>query len=117
MTDSFDQLDPDAAHPSVGGSWTVGDDREDTMTHTLDEDADGVPDFTPTAPARWSRPFWADLAERTLSTWLQSAVALVPTTALLLSDVDWSVVASASTLAAVMAAAKALIRALPTDTL
>lgn len=84
------------------------------MTHTLDEDADGVPDYTE-PPARWSRPFWVDLGERTLSTWLQSAVALVPTTALLLSQVDWSLIASASTLAAVMAAAKAVIRALPTD--
>ena len=84
------------------------------MTHTIDEDADGQPDYSPTAPVRWSRPFWVDLGERALSTWLQSAVALVPTTALLLSDVDPLLIASASTLAALMAAAKALIRALPT---
>lgn len=46
--------------------------------------------------------WWKAAGVRALKTFAQTAVALIPTTALLISEVNWKVVASAAALAGVL---------------
>lgn len=46
--------------------------------------------------------WWKAAGVRALKTFAQTAIALIPTTALLISEVNWKVVASAAALAGVL---------------
>lgn len=116
-------------HPAPDGNGVVnGDDHEEVeryqAEHFADADGDGKADLAPEpqavtdtvpVPRRWTRAFWVDLGERTLSTFLQTFGGTIPASALLLEDVDWPLVLSASALAGVIAAAKAVVKALPAE--
>lgn len=67
------------------------------------------------------KEFWKAAFIRAAHTWLQAFLSAIPTTAAVLSDVNWKVALSAATLAAVISLGKSVIVGLPevklTDTL
>lgn len=67
---------------------------------------------------KWTtKRFWADLVERSVSTFVQAGLAVVIAGgATTITGVDWKLAASTAALAAVIAVAKAFIVADPTDT-
>ena len=56
----------------------------------------------------YDKQFWQDTAVRAVNTFFQAFVGAIGTSALLLNDVQWPVVASTGALAAVMYVCKAL---------
>lgn len=69
----------------------------------------------PTMPDRFSlfsRPFWRAAAQRAVRTVAQTAVATIGT-AVVLTDVDWTLVGSASVLAGVLSVLTAVATDLP----
>lgn len=57
--------------------------------------------------------FWKAALIRAAHTWLQAFIAAIPSSAAVLSDVNWKLVVSAATLAAVISLAKSVIIGLP----
>ena len=57
--------------------------------------------------------FWKAALIRAAHTWLQAFVAAIPSSAAVLSDVNWKLVVSAATLAAVISLAKSVVVGLP----
>ena len=56
----------------------------------------------------WSAAFWKGAGERAIKTFFQSFVALVGTTAVVIDDVDWVLVASGSALSAILSLATSI---------
>lgn len=63
----------------------------------------------------WTRIFWKDTVERTVSTAAQAALAMLSADGLGVLDVDWADVGSVSGLAAILAVLKALVAAKTVD--
>ena len=61
----------------------------------------------------YSRTFWKATLARSVHTVAESAVALVPTTAVTLGGVQWAVVASGAVLAGVLSALKSIAVGVP----
>lgn len=57
--------------------------------------------------------FWKAALIRAAHTWFQAFIAAIPSSAAVLSDVNWKLVVSAATLAAVISLAKSVIIGLP----
>ena len=57
--------------------------------------------------------FWKAALIRAAHTWFQAFIAAIPSSAAVLSDVNWKLVVSAATLAAVISRAKSVIIGLP----
>lgn len=57
--------------------------------------------------------FWKAALIRAAHTWFQAFIAAIPSSAAVLSDVNWKLVVSAATLAAVISLAKCVIIGLP----
>ena len=57
--------------------------------------------------------FWKAALIRAAHTWFQALIAAIPSSAAVLSDVNWKLVVSAATLAAVISLAKSVIIGLP----
>ena len=57
--------------------------------------------------------FWKAALIRAAHTWCQAFIAAIPSSAAVLSDVNWKLVVSAATLAAVISLAKSVIIGLP----
>ena len=60
-----------------------------------------------------SKDFWKAALIRAGYTWIQAFLAAIPTTASVLSDVNWKIAFSAATLAAVLSLGKSIIVGLP----
>lgn len=60
----------------------------------------------------WNKKFWKDCAERVISTFLETMLATIPTSAVLVGQVDWKVVLSTSALASIIAFAKCLLKSI-----
>ena len=56
----------------------------------------------------WTRKFWLGAAERAVKTFFQAFVALIGTSAVVLSDVDWLFIVSGSALAAILSLATSI---------
>lgn len=59
------------------------------------------------------REFWKAALIRAAHTWVHAFVAAIPSSAAVLSDVNWKLVVSAATLAAVISLAKSVVVGLP----
>lgn len=57
--------------------------------------------------------FWKAALIRAAHTWFQAFIAAIPSSAAVLSDVNWKLVVSAATLAAVISLAKSVMIGLP----
>ena len=60
-----------------------------------------------------TKEFWKAAFIRAAHTWMQAFLAAIPATASVLSDVNWKLVLSAATLAAVISLGKSVIVGLP----
>lgn len=56
----------------------------------------------------WSKAFLQGLGERALKTFFQTLVALIGTSAVVLTDVDWTLVLSGSLLATILSMATSI---------
>lgn len=56
----------------------------------------------------WSKAFLQGLGERALKTFFQTFVALIGTSAVVLTDVDWTLVLSGSLLATILSVATSI---------
>lgn len=60
----------------------------------------------------WTKKFWKDCAERVISTFIETALATIPTSAAMMGEVDWKVVLSTSALASLISFGKCVLKAL-----
>lgn len=60
-----------------------------------------------------NKNFWKAALIRAAHTWFQAFIAAIPSSAAVLSDVNWKIALSAATLAAVISLAKSVIIGLP----
>lgn len=56
----------------------------------------------------WTKAFWKGAAERAIKTFFQTFVALIGTSAILVQDVNWPVIASGSVLATILSIATSI---------